>query len=292
VGIVEHSSQLCDDGGVQELLALLGLVVLGFAVGAAGTMVGVGGGFLLVPALLLLYPSEAPELITSVSLAVVACSASAGTVAYARQRRIDWLAAGVFSLATAPGAALGALAVGEIPRQTFDLLFGLLMAAVAAMLVLRSTPRPRVVQRRNRRWQVTRLLQDRAGDTYLYSYNVALGAAVCVLIGFVSSLLGIGGGVMLVPILIQVLRFPAHIATATAGAVLATSAITGTLVHISAGSLEGGSERALALAAGVLIGAPVGAYLSQKVRGDTLVRLLGVAMGISAVRLLALSALG
>ena len=277
---------------MEALLVLLGLLVLGFAVGVTGTMVGVGGGFLLVPVLLVLYPSESPELITSVSLAVVACSATAGTVAYARQKRIDWLAAAAFSLATAPGAALGALAVGLIPRQSFDLLFGLLMAGVAAMLVLRSTPQPRVVQRRNRRWEVTRLLEDRAGDSYFYSYNVALGAAVCVAIGFLSSLLGIGGGIMLVPILIQVLRFPTHVATATAGAVLATSAITGTLVHVSTGSLDGGFERALALAAGVLIGAPVGAYLSQKVRGDTLVRLLGVAMGISAIRLLAVAAIG
>jgi uncharacterized membrane protein YfcA len=277
---------------VEAALELLGLVVLGLGVGVIGTMVGVGGGFLLVPALLVLYPDEAPELITSVSLAVVACSATAGTVAYARQKRIDWLAATVFSLATVPGATLGALIVGEIPRRSFDMLFGLLMASVAALLVLRSTPRPRVVQRRNRRWQVTRTLQDRDGDTYLYSYNVALGVAVCVAIGFISSLLGIGGGVMLVPILIQVLRFPTHIATATSGAVLATSAITGTLVHIGAGSLDGGYERVLALSAGVLIGAPVGALLSQRVRGDTLVRLLGVAMAVSAVRLLIVAATG
>jgi uncharacterized membrane protein YfcA len=239
---------------VEAALELLGLVMLGLGVGVIGTMVGVGGGFLLVPALLVLYSGEAPEVITSVSLAVVACSATAGTTAYARQKRIDWLAAGVFSLTAVPGAALGALVVGEIPRQGFDFLFGSLMAAVAAMLVLRTTPRPRVVQRRNRRLEVTRLLVDRDGDTYLYSYNLALGAAVSLAIGFMSSLLGIGGGVMLVPILIQVLRFPAHVATATSGAVLATSAITGTLVHIAAGSLGGGYERALALAAGVLGG--------------------------------------
>jgi uncharacterized membrane protein YfcA len=277
---------------VEAVLETLGLVLLGFGVGVCGTMVGVGGGFLLVPALLLLYPDAPPELITSVSLAVVACSATAGSVAYARQGRIDWLAAGVFSITTAPGAALGALAVGLVPRSTFDLLFGLLMGGVAAMLVLRRAPAPRVVQRRHRRYEVTRLLVDRDGDTYLYSYSLPLGAAVCIAIGFLSSLLGIGGGVMLVPILIQFLRFPTHIATATSGAVLATSAITGTLVHIGSGSLGGGYDQAIALAAGVLVGAPVGAWLSSKVRGDTLVRLLGLAMGVSAVRLLVVFAIG
>ena len=277
---------------MEQILAFAGLVALGFGVGVLGTMVGVGGGFLLVPVLLVLYPSDSPELITSVSLAVVACSASAGTVAFTRQRRIDWLAAAVFSLATVPGASLGALAVGLIPRRTFDLLFGLLLAGIATLLVARPTSRPRVVQRLHRRGEVTRLLQDRSGDTYLYSYNLPLGAAVCVAIGFVSSLLGIGGGVMLVPILIQVMRFPTYIATATSGAVLAASAITGTLVHVSAGSLDGGYEPALALVVGVLFGAPAGAVASSRVRGEVLVRLLGAAMGLSAARLLLVAVIG
>ena len=71
-------------------MSLLWLLFLGLVVGAIGTVVGAGGGFLLVPALLLLYPSERPETITSISLAVVFFNALSGSIAYARMKRIDY----------------------------------------------------------------------------------------------------------------------------------------------------------------------------------------------------------
>ena len=69
-------------------LEYLWLIPLGFVVGAYGTLIGAGGGFLLVPVLLLLYPRETPETITSISLAVVFFNALSGSIAYARMKRI------------------------------------------------------------------------------------------------------------------------------------------------------------------------------------------------------------
>jgi len=261
-------------------------VLLGFAVGAYGTMIGAGGGFILVPLLLILYPDAEPEFVTSISLAVVFVNASSGTAAYIRQKRVDFLAANVFAAATIPGAIAGALVVTLIPRDTFDLIFAVMLIAVSALLILKPNT-TRIVQRRDRRWEVRRTLVDADGDTYVYSYNLPLGAALSVAVGFLSSLLGIGGGVVHVPILIQVLHFPAHIATATSHYVLAVSALTGTIVHIATGELEGGYVRAGALSAGVLVGAQVGALLSRRVSGDLLIRLLGFALAATALRLLA-----
>jgi len=68
----------------------LWLVPLGILIGTFGTLIGAGGGFLLAPVLLLAYPDESPEIITSISLAVVFLNALSGSVAYARMRRIDY----------------------------------------------------------------------------------------------------------------------------------------------------------------------------------------------------------
>ena len=65
------------------------LVLLGFAVGAFGTLVGAGGGFILAPVLLILYPHDSAQTLSSISIAVVFFNALSGSVAYARQRRID-----------------------------------------------------------------------------------------------------------------------------------------------------------------------------------------------------------
>jgi Sulfite exporter TauE/SafE len=63
-------------------LELIGLVALGFAVGTYGTIIGLGGGFILVPALLLLYPDYDPEQFTAISLAVVFANTTSGSISY------------------------------------------------------------------------------------------------------------------------------------------------------------------------------------------------------------------
>jgi uncharacterized membrane protein YfcA len=261
-----------------------GLVLLGVGVGAYGTMIGAGGGFVLVPMLLLLYPDDPPELVTSISLAVVFFNALSGTAAYVHQRRVDFLAANAFAVATIPGAVAGALVVGYLPRSVFDVVFAILLLAVSTFLILRPTAHVR--QRTHRRGEVSRMLTDRNGDTYAYSYNVITGAMLSVGVGFLSSLLGIGGGIIHVPLMVQVLLFPAHIATATSHYVLMVSALVGTLVHLASGDLEGGYAETAALAVGVLVGAQVGARLSVRVRGTSLIRLLAGALMLVAVRLL------
>ena len=85
----------------------VGLIVIGFTVGAIGTLIGAGGGFLLVPILLLLNPKTPPDVVTGISLAVVFFNAASGSVAYARMRRINYRAGIIFALAAVPGAVIG-----------------------------------------------------------------------------------------------------------------------------------------------------------------------------------------
>jgi uncharacterized membrane protein YfcA len=83
------------------------LIPVGFVIGAYGTLIGAGGGFVLVPLLLLLYPEDTPDTITSISLALVFFNALSGSIAYARKKRIDYYSGLLF--AAAAGAVLGAL---------------------------------------------------------------------------------------------------------------------------------------------------------------------------------------
>ena len=103
-----------------------------------------------------------------------------------------------------------------------------------------------MVQRRRRTGLVERELTDAEGFTYRYSYNVLLGSGLSTIVGFLAGLLGTGGGVIHVPIMVQILLFPAHIATATSHYVLAISALTGTIVHLINGDLDGGYARTAA----------------------------------------------
>ncbi|MDZ4278439.1 MAG: TSUP family transporter, partial [Dehalococcoidia bacterium] len=117
------------------------LALLGVAVGAYGTIIGAGGGFALVPLLLIIYPDYGPEQVTAVSLAVVCASGTSGSLAYARQRRIDYVTGLLFVVSSVPGVVGGALLVHLVPSRLFSLLFALLLLAVAALL-----PAPAIAQ--------------------------------------------------------------------------------------------------------------------------------------------------
>jgi hypothetical protein len=260
-------------------------------VGAFGTIIGVGGGFILVPALLLAYPDEKPAIITSISLAVVFFNALSGSLGYARLRRIDYRTGLTFALATVPGAIVGAVATNWLPRQAFNLTFGLLLIAVSiymAFSVGATSGRRSAGLRPN----AQRTLTDSAGVTYDYSFNRELGIAISFFVGFIASFLGLGGGIIHVPVMVSLLDFPAHVATATSHFILVFTALTATVVHIADGSLAEGWARMAALAVGVVVGAQIGARLSGRLPAAVIVRLLAGALFAVAVRLIMLGVSG
>ena len=105
-------------------------------------------------------------------------------------------------------------------------------------------------------------------------------------VGFLSSLLGIGGGIIHVPALTTLLNFPLHIATATSHFILAVMALGGTIVHIIQGNFKGEWLRTISIGAGIIVGAQVGAYFSNKLKDKLIIRILAFALLAVGVRLL------
>lgn len=257
-----------------ELQEFFRMAPLGLLVGAYGTLVGAGGGSVLVPVLLLLLPDKSPASITAISLAVVFFNAYSGTIAYVRMGRIDYRAGVLFTVAGVPGAVLGTLLVHEVPRWLFDPVFGILLLAIGTLLVanplgargeIEHDPAPAEAE--------GRMLLGSVGSAY---------------IGVLSSLLGIGGGIIHVPFLIRTLRMSPHTATATSHFVLTFVALTATVTHIVLREFDDDAiSYTMYLAVGVMMGAPVGAALSSRLQGSLIVRLLALALCLVGMRLLA-----
>ena len=272
----------------------LWLLPLGVLIGAFGTLIGAGGGFILMPILLLVYPNEKTQLITAISLAVVFFNALSGSFAYARMKRIDYKSGIIFSIATIPGAILGALTTAYVPRRAFDLIFGVLMTIAAVFLWLSAkeehstSPSPKVfpASEKTRTHLTERHLVDAEGVHYRYAFDLRIGVVLSIFVGYVSSLLGVGGGFIHVPALTRLLNFPVHIATATSHFVLAVMALTGTLVHVAQGVFVHGVRRTAILAIGVLVGAQAGAWLSNRTGGRAIIRGLAVALAFVGIRLI------
>jgi hypothetical protein len=255
----------------------LTLLSLGFLVGGYGTLIGAGGGFLLVPLLLYLYPTESPATLTSISLAVVALNALSGTVAYARAGRINYRMGLALSMASVPGAIMGVILNRTLHRGTFDLLFGVILLLLALLLLWKPSAGER---------ELPATAETDGGLWGFTRGGLALGALMSFGIGLVSGLLGIGGGPLEVAMLSHVLRFPMHIATATSQFMVLLASVGGVGVHLVSGHFTPDLSRLVALGVGALVGAQVGAAISHRVTGGGLVRLLALALSTVGLRLI------
>ena len=264
------------------------LILLGLGVGIFGAITGAGGGFLLVPILLLAYPDRDAATVTAMSLTVVFAASSSGAVAYARQGRIDYRSGVWWALAAIPGALGGALLIGITPRRVFALVFAAALAAVAGYIVLRR-PFRGFREPVTGRGVVTRRIHDHLGQNFIYSFRLWHGLPIAAAAGFVSGLLGAGGGALQSPLLMLILHFPVRIATATSQFAYALIALEAVIVHLISGGLriEGDLATAGLIAAGAVAGAQAGARLAPRVRDAVILRVLAAALLLVAVWLVA-----
>ena len=265
------------------MLEWLWLIPTGFLIGAYGTLIGAGGGFILVPLLLLFYPHESADTIASISLAVVFFNALSGTIAYARLKRVDYGSGVILSAATVPGAILGALTTSAIARRPFDFMVGLLLVGISGFLLMRPRTEAGAYQGR---FRFERRMVDRGGTSHEWSYNYVMAILLSIFIGFLSSLLGIGGGFIHVPVMINFLNFPVHVASATSHFTLTVMSCVGSVVHLVTGTLAGTYDRVIPLAIGVILGAQVGARFAQRIHGRWIIRALVIALAFVGLRLI------
>jgi len=244
--------------------------------------------------LLILYKLP-PVAAAATSLVVVLLNAASGSVTYVRRGRVDVRTGLLLAAATVPGAFfIGPELAERIPERAFKIGFGIFLLVMAALLLLRpernaestrsaGAPGAPRAAGRTARWRIRRTFADGAGVVTEYEFDVVLAIILSFAVGILSSMLGIGGGIIHVPALIHLMGFPVHVATATSQFVLAFTAAAGVAKYASASHVVW--PLAGAVGAGVVVGAQLGARVSQRMKGGRIVRLLVLAIVALAVRL-------
>ena len=189
------------------------LLLVGAVVGVMAGLFGVGGGFLMVPAqfwalgLLGVDPETALRTAFGTSLAVVIPTAASGAWAHHCRRCVRWDAVRWMGLSAALAALAGALLSTRVPGRPLELLLGLVLCAAAIQLLMQ-------------RGSCDVGDEERVLTPGGY---LALGVPG----GLLSGLLGIGGGIVLVPLLTLVLRYPVRTAVGTSTPVILCAALGG-----------------------------------------------------------------
>ena len=275
-------------------MQILLLMLIAFGVAIFGSLVGAGGGFLLMPIFLFMYPAKSQEELTLISLFAVLANAVSAAFSYGRMKRIDYKTALILGVCTIPTSVAARFALHAVDRSQFSRIFGVVLVGIGAFILWRVTRGAGENQQNaltpKRGW-AQRKISDAHGNVYEYAFDLRIGAGAAVIGGFVASFFGIGGGVLVVPILTQLLQVPAHVATSTSILVLAIGASaaisTDIFQHVAGGTL-GEIPVALALAAGfgALVGAQVGTRLSGRVSARGILYLLAIAIMLAGGRLL------
>ena len=270
------------------------MALLGFGSGAYGVLVGAGGGFILGPALLVISDS-APENVAGTVLAAIAVNSALVVWTYRKTGVIDYRSGFLFAAAASPGAVAGAMGVGAVAPQVFRIAFGALLIILAAYLALRppvssdndddegggaggKDAGPRLFAATVK----TRTIRIEGGEPRVYRFDEALATSFNVVLGFVSSFFGVGGGFLRTPILVAVFGFPVRVAAATSLFALAFYGGAGALTHGVLGHIEP-FPMLLFGGVGLALGGQVGARISGRVKGVWVIRmLLVVALALGA----------
>jgi len=258
-------------------IGLVSLFGTGLCVGFISGLIGIGGGVLMVPLLYLYYatpgwspvavdPQLQAALAHATSLFVIVPTAIRGTLVYHRSRTVDWGTALPMAIASIAAAVAGARTALLLPVPLLKLGFGFVTIAASVQLF---TQRPRVVEGAGRK---------------TWGARVIGGVAT----GFFSALLGVGGGLVAIPILIYVMKMPVHRVAATSLAIVAFAATAGTGAYIVSGvggaGLPPGSLgyvdalAGLPILVGSMISVQAGVWVNRKTGTDRLRRIFAIVL--------------
>ncbi len=262
------------------------VLAMGLAVGFISGMFGIGGGFLMTP--LLIFIGVQPSVAVASVTPHVAASSFSGAIAYWRRNALDATLALTLLIGGIVGTACGvALFTWLRALDQLDLMIGLsyvTLLSVVGVLMVGESARAIVRSRQGKPVELRRpgshiwfhglpfKVRFKRSKVYVSAIPVL---AIGFFIGFLGAIMGIGGGFLLVPMLIYLMRVPTATVIGTSMVLTFLTMVSATVLHAATNHLVD-AVLALTLMVGGVIGAQFGAHAGQRIRGEWLRLLLGL----------------
>jgi uncharacterized membrane protein YfcA len=262
--------------------ALVTLVV-GTAAGSLGAMLGIGGGVFLVPFLVLVVGLPFHQA-AAVSLAAVVATSNAVSAASAGRRVINLRLGMALEVATAAGGLAGGLTAQMLAPETLQIAFAVLALLVALAVVHRSESPP-LPHDTDVGLLGGRFTDERTGETTTYAvHRLPVGLLASFFAGNLSTLLGIGGGIVKVPVMVTWCGVPMRVAAATSAFMIGVTATSGAVIYYGHGAMIPALAASAVL--GTQMGSALGLRVASRARASGLRRLLAGVLVVVAVFML------
>jgi len=251
------------------MIAELTLIPIGLFIATISSMVGLGGGVFFVPLLVLAFGLPAQKAV-GISLMAMTFATISATIAYSRQRKINYRVGILLDVFDVPGAVLGAYLTTLLAPRWLAGLFGILLFIISIYMIRKRENPPR----RSSRPKFLGL------PTKVIYFCLAASFAS----GIVAGMFGAGGGTVDETVMILVLGMPVHMAAGTSVFGMALTNTAAAIPHGALGNIL--PEYAIPLIIGAVFGAQLGPRLSKRVKGSTLRKILGVVFVIIGLRMI------
>ena len=225
---------------------------------------GLGGGFVIVPVLRIALGIP-PTTVTGTSLLFVLANVASSAVGYLRQKRVDLALTGPLALGAIPGSIAGVAAVKHVNEAWFDSVYALLLVVLAVLVMRRRT------------------VESRAEGERTFAHRAIVAVPAGAILGVLSSMFGIGGGIVMIPLFLIAARMPPHIVAATTSVIVALTAPVGVVAHAIAGDIDWSA--AIPLVVGGLAGGAVAPVVARRVSSPRLITLLACGLVAAAAGL-------
>jgi uncharacterized membrane protein YfcA len=268
-------------GAVSTPSGLL-LLLLGASTGAVGSMLGLGGGVFLVPLLTLAFGVPIRAAVAA-SLACVIATASASATVNLNRGLVNMRLGLALEVATSIGGLAGGITAGRLSSRQLFVVFALTLSAMGLVMMMRSGRRNVMAEGSVDPGTLGGRLRE--GDA-LYVYRVRrlpLGLFSSLVAGAISGLLGLGGGIIKVPVLNAFCGVPIRVAAATSTFMIGVTATASAVIYFSRGDMMLPLTAAVVL--GALPGSLLGARLSERVQARSLKVLMAVVLLVVGARM-------
>jgi len=245
----------------MELLILLGLVAMGLGAGVLGALFGLGGGIVFVPVLTLVFGLAPADAVAVSLVGIIAGSVGASTVFV--EKGLSNVRLGLLlEITTAAGAVIGAVAATFLEQWILMVLFSIVVY-ISAWRMIRN-PEKVVPPAEGAEGRFAfRYEDEKTGECIDYEVqNVKGGMALCTVAGMISSMTGVGGGMVKVPLMNLYMHVPMKAASATSSYMIGITAFSGAITYYLAGGIL--MEYAAGVAIGAFVGALAGTTLARR----------------------------
>ncbi|WP_257144028.1 sulfite exporter TauE/SafE family protein [Bacillus sp. AFS002410] len=269
------------------VLQILILVSIGLAAGTVGSLIGLGGGIIIVPMLLNIdhflsaFSTVPIHVAVGTSLITIVFSSLSSTLSYHKQKRIDYKSGILFLIGSVPGSLLGTYINSLLNTERFTLFFGIFLICISIFLFISSKLNKKSKEVHK---GIIRTYTNDEGEAYTYSYSLSLAISLSICVGIISGLFGIGGGILLVPMMAFLFGFPPQLAVATSMFVVMFTTLGSSISYITLGEVN--FYYILLLIPGAWFGGKIGAFINQKLKTETIALILRVVVLLYGIKLI------